>query len=320
MSGILVYSELQSAALGLLTKGRELAAGLGKPLAVALLGEGADARADACFAHGASRAYVGNDPALAVFQAGVYAAALTQIVDRAQADIILIASTRRGRELAPRLAQKLAAGCVTDATSLSLDDGRLVTERRALGGATVSRETITSPHQVIAVMPRLFDAQLGGEGGGEITQVDLALEPSATQLVERRPKETGGVDIEGAEVLVCIGRGLSEESDLPMIQNLADALGGVMGCTRAISHEYHWLSEEQMVGLSGKVSSPSLYIGIAISGQIQHTVGILDSKVIVAINKDKNAPIFKIADYAVVGDLYQVVPRLIEQLSEGVPS
>jgi electron transfer flavoprotein alpha subunit len=320
MSGILVYSELQSTALGLLTKGRELAAGLGKPLAVALLGEGAAARADACFAHGASRAYVGNDPALSVFQAGVYAAALAQIVDRAQADVILMASTRRGRELTPRLAQKLAAGCVTDAASLSLEDGRLVTERRALGGSTVSRETITSPHQVIAVMPRLFDAQPGGEGGGEIIQVDLALEPSTTRLVERRPKETGGVDIEGAEVLVCIGRGLSEESDLPMIQDLADALGGVVGCTRALSHEYHWLSEEQMVGLSGKVSSPSLYIGIAISGQIQHTVGILDSKVIVAINKDKNAPIFKIADYGVVGDLYQVVPRLIEQLSEGLPS
>jgi electron transfer flavoprotein alpha subunit len=320
MSRILVYSELQSATLGLLTKGRELAAGLGKPLAVALLGEGAAARADACFAHGASRAYVGNDPALSVFQAGTYATALAQIVNRAQADIVLMASTCRGRELAPRLAQKLAAGCVTDATSLSFEDGRLVTERRALGGNTIARETITSSHQVIAVMPRLFDAQPGGEGGGEITQVDLALEPSATQLVERRPKEAGGVDIEGAEVLVCIGRGLSEESDLPLIQNLAEALGGVVGCTRAISHEYHWLSEEQMVGLSGKVANPSLYIGIAISGQIQHTVGILDSKVIVAINKDKNAPIFKVADYGVVGDLYQVVPRLIEQLSEGLPS
>jgi electron transfer flavoprotein alpha subunit len=196
----------------------------------------------------------------------------------------------------------------------------LVAERRALGGNTVSRETITSPQQVIAAMPRLFDAQPGGEGVGDVIQVTLELEPSATKLVERRPKEAGSVNIEEAEVLVCIGRALAEESDLPMIQTLADALGGVVGCTRALSHEYHWLSEEQMVGLSGKVSSPSLYIGIGISGQIQHTVGILDSKVIVAINKDKNAPIFKVADYGVVGDLYQVVPRLIEQLSEGLPS
>jgi electron transfer flavoprotein alpha subunit len=317
MSGILVYSEIASAALGLLTMGRELAAELGKSLAVALLGEGAASQAEASFAHGASRAYVGNDPALTVFQASVYAAALAQIVERAEADIILTASSRRGRELAPRLAQKLSAGCVTDATGLSLQDGRLVTERRALGGNTVSTETITSPQQVIAVMPRLFDAQPGGEGVGEIVQVPLELEPSTTRLVERRLKEAGSVNVEEAEILVCIGRGLAEESDLSMIQNLADALGGVVGCTRAISHEYHWLSEEQMVGLSGKVSSPKLYIGIAISGQIQHTVGILDSNVIVAINKDKNAPIFKIADYGIVGDLYQVVPRLIEQLAGG---
>jgi electron transfer flavoprotein alpha subunit len=320
MSGILVYSEVKSTALGLLTKGRELAAGLGKPLAVALLGEGAASQADACFAHGANQAYVGNDPALEVFQASVYAAALAQIVDRAQADIILTASTRRGRELAPRLAQKLSAGCVAEATSLSLQDGRLVTERRALGGNTVSRETITGPQQVIAVMPRLFDAQPGGESVSEVIEVALELEPSATKLVERRPKEGGGVNIEEAEVLICIGRGLAEEGDLAMIQNLADTLGGVVGCTRAISHEYHWLSEEQMVGLSGKVASPELYIGIAISGQIQHTVGILDSKVIVAINKDKNAPIFKMADYGIVGDLYQVVPKLVEQLSGAASS
>jgi electron transfer flavoprotein alpha subunit len=320
MSGILIYSELESVALGLLTKGRELAAGLGKPLAVALLGEEAANQASACFAHGANQAYVGNDPALETFQAGVYASALAQIVDQAQADVILTASTRRGRELAPRLAQKLSAGCVTEATNLSLHEGRLVTERRALGGNTVSQETITSSQQVIAVMPKLFDAEPGGESAGEIVEVALKLEPSATKLVERRPKEGGDVNIEEAEVLICIGRGLAEESDLPMIQKLADMLGGVVGCTRAISHEYHWLSEEQMVGLSGKVASPELYIGIAISGQIQHTVGIMDSKVIVAINKDKNAPFFKMADYGIVGDLYQVVPKLVEQLSGGASS
>jgi electron transfer flavoprotein alpha subunit len=327
MSGILVYSEVEQTALGLLTRGRDLAAELGKPLTVALLGEEAGGWADACFAHGAQRAYVGNDPDMIVFQAGTYAAALTQIVAQAEADIILMGSTRRGRELAPRLAQKLSAGCVTDAIGLSLQDGRLVAERRALGGNTVSAEVITSPQQVIAVMPKLFDAEplglsLGtkpsGAGAGEVIEVALTLEPPATRLVERRPKEAGAVNVEEAELLVCIGRALKEESDLAMIQNLADVLSGVVGCTRAVSHEYHWLSEDQMIGLSGKASSPRLYVGIGISGQIQHTVGILDSKVIVAINNDKNAPIFKIADYGIVGDLYRVVPRLIEQLQSGV--
>jgi electron transfer flavoprotein alpha subunit len=314
MSGILVYSEVEQTALGLLTKGRELAAELGKPLAVALLGEGAADRADACFAHGANRAYVGDDPALTDFQAGTYAAALAQIVAQAQADITLMGSTRRGRELAPRLAQKLSAGCVTDVIALLLQDGRLVAERRALGGNTVSASVITSPQQVIAVMPKLYDAEPSGTTGGEIIEVALELEPPATRLVERRPKEAGAVNVEEAEVLVCVGRGLAKEEDLAMIQNLAEALGGVVGCTRDISHEYHWLSEDQMVGLSGKVTSPSLYVGVGISGQIQHTVGVMDAKLIVAVNNDKNAPIFKVADYGIVGDLYKVVPRLIEQL------
>jgi electron transfer flavoprotein alpha subunit len=314
MSGILVYSEVEQTALGLLTQGRELAAALGKPLAVALLGDGAAGRAEACFAHGAERAYVGDDPALAVFQASTYAAALAQVVDQAGSDVILMGSTRRGRELAPRLAQKLSSGCITDAISLSTQEGRLVVERRALGGNTVAASVITSPQQVVAVMPKLFDAAPSGADKGEVVNVALALEATTTQLVERRPKAAGAVNVEEAEVLVCVGRGLAEEDDLALIQDLAGALGGVVGCTRPLSHEYHWLSEDQMIGLSGKVSSPRLYVGIGLSGQIQHTVGILDSKVIVAINSDKNALIFKIADYGIVGDLKQVVPRLIEQL------
>jgi len=313
MSGILVYSELEQTTLGLLSKGRELAAELGKSLAVALLGDEAQ-WADACQAHGANQVYVGSDPALDVFQASTHAAALAQIVAQAEADVILTGSTRRGRELAPRLAQKLSAGCVTYAISLSVQDERLVVERRALGGNTVSASVITSPQQVIAVMPKLYDAEPGEAGAGEVVNVDLALDPPATRLVERRPKAAGAVNVEEAEVLICVGRGLAEEGDLALIQDLAEALGGVVGCTRPLSHEYHWLSEDQMIGLSGKLSSPRLYIGLGISGQIQHTVGILDSKVIVVINSDKNAPMFKIADYGIVGDLKQVVPRLIEQL------
>jgi electron transfer flavoprotein alpha subunit len=134
--------------------------------------------------------------------------------------------------------------------------------------------------------------------------------------VERRAKEAGAVNVEEAEVLVCVGRGLAEEGDLSLVQDLAGALGGVVGCTRPLSHENHWLSEDQMVGLSGKVSSPNLYVGVGVSGQIQHVVGIMDAKLIVAINSDKNAPIFKVADYGIVGDLYQVVPKLLEQLQK----
>ncbi len=314
MSGILVYSEVEQTALGLLTRARELAGEMGRPLAVALLGEQAAGQAQACLAHGAGWVFVGNDPALNVFQAATFAAALAQIIAQAEADIILIGATRRGRELAPRLAQKLEAGCVADAIGLAFQEGRLLIERRALGGNTIATLVITSPRQVIGVAPKLYEARPGGAGGGEVVTVPLHLDPPATRLVEHRPKPAGAVNVEGAEVLICVGRGLAKQEDLTLVQRLADTLGGVIGCTRPISHEYHWLSEDQMVGLSGKMTRPRLYIGLGLSGQIQHTVGIMDSKIIVAVNSDKNAPIFKIADYGLVGNLYQVVPRLIEQL------
>jgi electron transfer flavoprotein alpha subunit len=313
MNGIIVYSELEETALGLLTKGRELASELDKPLSVALLGDLAGEQTDTYFAHGATHAYIGDDPALTHFQARTYASALAQIVAHAEADIVLIGSTRRGRELAPRLAQKLSAGCVTDATSLYCREDRLVAERRALGGNTVSARAITSQQQVIAVMPKLYDAEPESSALGEVIPVSLELESSTTRVQERRSKEAGVVNLEEAEILVGVGRGLANKDDLSLIQSLVDSVGGMLGCTRPISHEDHWLPEDQMIGLSGIEASPRLYLAVGLSGQIQHTVGIMNAKVIVAINSDKNAPIFKIADYGIIGDLYQVVPKLIER-------
>jgi electron transfer flavoprotein alpha subunit len=314
MNGILIYSEVEETALGLLTKGRELAADLEKPLSIALLGVEDPGQIDAFFAHGATQVYAGNDPALTHFQASVYAEALSQMVMQSGSDIILIGATRRGRELAPRLAQKLSAGCVTDAINLSLQKDRLVVERRTLGGNTVSANVITSAIQVISVMPKRYEAEPGSVGIGEVVHVSLDLAAAATKVVEQRPKESGTVNLEEAEILVCVGRGLTKEDDLSLIHTLADKLGGMVGCTRPISHDNHWLTEDQMVGLSGVEASPLLYLGIGVSGQIQHTVGIMDAKMIVAINSDPNAPIFKIADYGIVGDLYQVVPMLIDRI------
>ena len=311
MRGVLVYSERESVALELLT----FAAGLGQPVAVALLGQEATVWTEQCFAHGAQRAYRYADPSLADPQADVLSEALAQIAKLAGVDVILIGSTLRGREVASRLAQKLEAGCITDANGLRAENGQLVATRYALGGNTLSTEVIQSTSQVIAVMPQTFEARpLGVGNSGQVIETALRLTPSPVQTVECRAKPAGNVNVESAQVLVCIGRGVGEQKDLDMIQALADALGGVVCCTRPISHDRHWLPEDQMVGISGKISSPRLYFGIGVSGQIQHAVGVMGSKVTVAINSDKNAPIFKLADYGVVGDLYQVVPKLIEKL------
>jgi len=314
MTGILVYSEIEETALGLLTKGRELAEELGSPLSIALLGNATPEQSKAYFAHGAVKVFSGDDPSLAHFQASTYATVLAQISDQAEADILLIGATRRGRELAPRLAQKLSAGCISDATNLYIENNRLIAERRTLGGNTVAAKAITSQHQVISVMPKLYDAEPGDAGLGEIIPVSLQLPQPRTKVVEKQPKEAGSVNLEEAQVLVCVGRGLGTKDDLALIDSLAAALGGMVGCTRPISHDYHWLTEDQMVGLSGKEASPDLYIAIGVSGQIQHTVGILNAKTILAINNDSNAPIFKIADYGIIGDLYTVVPLMIEML------
>jgi electron transfer flavoprotein alpha subunit len=310
MSPTLVYSERKPVALELLT----FAAGLPGPTSVALLGPGAAAWAEDCLAHGAGSALIGDHPALADLPPDVVAAALEQIAERTGAEVVLVGSTLRGREVAGRLAQRLGAGCTTDANGLRLEDGRIVATRYALGGNTVCAQVVTSARQVIAVMPQTVTAVPAGAPGGEVVRVDLTLSASPVVTAERRPKDAGGVDVASADVLVCVGRGLERPEDLEMIQALADLLGGVVGCTRPVSHERHWLPESQMVGISGKTASPRLYLGVGVSGQIQHAVGISGAKVTVAVNNDKNALVFKLADYGILGDLYEVIPRLIERL------
>ena len=310
MSGVLVYSERKSVALELLT----FAAGLPGLASVALLGPEAAGWAGDCFAHGAGRAFTGDHPALAGLPADVVSAGLAQIVEQAGADVVLIGSTLRGREVAGRLAQQLGAGCTTDANGLRFEGGQIVATRYALGGNTIATRVIRSARQVVAVMPQTIEAQPREGGGGEAVPAVLTLTPSPVRTVERRPKEAGSVDVESAEVLVCVGRGLDHQEDLVMVQALADALGGVVGCTRPVSHDNHWLPESQMVGISGKSSSPRLYVGVGVSGQIQHAVGISGARVTVAINKDKSAPVFQVADYGLGGDLSEVVPRLTERL------
>jgi electron transfer flavoprotein alpha subunit len=312
MNGVIVYSERPALALELLT----FAATLQQPLTAILLNQDAKTWADIYFAHGAQRIYSGNNPSLSDLQADVLSEALVQVVNKAEADTILVASTLRGREVAARLAQKLEAGCITDATAVRLDGGRLIATRYALGGNTLSEQVVTSSKQVIAVIPQTFQAEPSAQvEDGEVIEIALQLAPSRVKMTGRQPKQAAGVDVESAEVVVCVGRGLESQDDLELVRRLATALGGVVACSRPISHERHWLPEDQMIGISGKKVSPRLYFGIGLSGQIQHMVGVMGAKVIVAINKDQNALIFKNADYGIVGDLYQVIPRLTEQIN-----
>jgi electron transfer flavoprotein alpha subunit len=314
MTELLVFSEKNDLAFELVSKGREFAGALKMGLAAALLGEKAGGEAKDYFNYGANRVYIGENPALAGFNAESYAEALYQIAQKNDAKILLIPSTKRGKELAPRVAQKLGAGCVTDATAVEIKDGNLLISRYALGGNTVAGEVIKTGHKVITVMPKTFELGPKEDKKGEVVKADLNLKAPRVRIVERQEKVGEKVDLEAAEILVCIGRGLEKKEDLKIVEQLAKALGAEIGCTKSLCTDYQWLSEDRLVGLSGKKTSPRLVISLGISGQIQYTVGIRGARTAVAINKDKQAPIFAMSDYGIVGNLYDVVPMLAEKL------
>ncbi len=315
MSGVLVFSEREAVRLELLSGGREIASSRRPSLAVALLGPGDEA--ESCFAHGAEVAYVADDPILEGQQTDVCAQALAQIVRQAEVDLVLIGSTRRGRTLAPRLAQRLGAGSVTGALGLAIREGQVVAQRYSLGGNTVREVAITSPTAVVAVEAGTFEAaRVDAKVDGAVVRVPIALTPSRARVIQHRKKQVGAANIEEAERVVCVGRGVEKREDLQIIEALVKALDGQLAGTRPLAYEYGWIPEDRMIGISGKAVRPQLYVAVGLSGQIQHSASIRGSRIILAVNKDKNAPIFAMADYGIVGDLYDVVPRLTQALQQ----
>lgn len=304
---VLVYSENEDVACELLSKARHLRSD--DVLGVASLDEG---RGDASvfFDFGADKVYsVSPLPSSAYQCSGV----LHQIVDREGFDVVLTGSTRKGKEVSSRLAQRMGCGCITDAIDVRTDGKQLCAERYALAGNTIATELVISDRCVISVLPHSFQkARSAREGTIVDFPADLAEEK--IKVVERSEKVSEDVIIEDAEVIVGVGKGFVKREDLDMAFELARALGGEVGCTRPLAVDFNWLSEDRGIGLSSKKVSPKLYVAIGISGQIQHTVGLMRSKTIMAINRDGEAPIFGISDYGIVGDLYKVVPSLTESV------
>jgi electron transfer flavoprotein alpha subunit len=312
MAELLVYSERVDTARELVAGGKELAAALGLGVSAVALGPGAGGAASELAAAGADTVYVSEDAAFEGWPTDAVAAGLAQIVEQAGASVVLLGSTRLGKETAPRLAQKLGAGCVTDVNSLVSEDGELLAGRYAFGGATVAREKLATAIKVFAVMPKTFNADGASAGAGNVVTAALSVS-TAVKLVDRRAKEGDHVNLDVAPLIVGVGRGFNAREDLALGDDLAAALGAVVGCTKSLA-DFEWLGEDRIIGLSGAKTAPDLYLSVGVSGQIQHTVGVSAAKLIAAVNKDKEAPIFAMADYGIVGDLYQVLPALIERL------
>ncbi len=313
--GILVFSEAYDLTLEMLGKGRDLANRLHTELAAALLGSNLHDKAEELIKCGADIVYTVEASVLDSFQIEPYLSVLHNLASGHRPEIVLIGSTRNGKPLAARLAERLNTGCVPDCIGLDFDEsGRLVGERITYGGNAVAKVVFTSKPQIATVPSRAFEKLSPQQRTGQIVKSDVQIEPAKVEVVERKPRETSSARIEDAEHIVCCGRGLEKKDDMAMLEELAEVLDGQVGCSRPLVEDRKWFAD--WVGLSGHKVKPKLYIACGISGVIQHVAGIRDSKVIVAINKDPEAPIFEIADYGVVGNLYEVLPALKEALKK----
>ncbi|HUR67755.1 MAG TPA: electron transfer flavoprotein subunit alpha/FixB family protein [Candidatus Thermoplasmatota archaeon] len=261
--------------------------------------------------HGAAGVLHVTDAKAKDLQSGPIVDALAAAVKETGAKVVLVSGGRRGKEIAPKLGVKLHAGVVTLAQKAKNEGGKITFERMFLGGKTLATEHALS-EVVIATVPSRIIEPLPADAGakGEVKAFAPQMRDSKVRVTQKKPRKESGVNLEAATVVVGAGRGFKTKDDLKLAFDLAQALGGQVGCSRPLATDLGWLTDEYWIGLSGKEVKPKLYIAAGISGQIQHTTGIRNSKVIVAVNTNKDAPIFKIADYGIVGDLYKVLPAL----------
>ena len=306
-NNILVYSELTRNIPELITAAQKL----GNEIAACVVGSADDAQT--IIEHGASKVYLTeynkNAPAEAYVTPLVNAAALSG------ANTIIVSMTPKGRAVAAQAAQILNAGCGSECKTIKAGSDGYEFSRAIYGGKATSFEQCTTELFVATIPQKLFEASQRDESSkGEVITIENTFSDYPVQVVDVVPREGDDVDITAANTVVCFGRGVAKEEDLPLINDLAEAVGGVVGCTRPISMDFHWLPQERYVGLSGKSVKPKLFIAVGVSGQIQCLAGANDSKVIVGINKDESAPVFEYSDYAIVADLYEVVPALISAI------
>jgi electron transfer flavoprotein alpha subunit len=315
MAGFWIIAETREQAFELLGAGRSLAPDMGTAL-TAIVRKEAGPPED-YIARGADEVFL--LPELPPDQPfGAHLPVIEQEAKTASPDVILFISSARGKEMAARLAARLGAGLCSGCTALAFDkgSGSIRMERLAYGGAAIQKLIASTKPVIVAVPPRSFEPAQVVDGRQGKTRELPSPPPSAVRIIEKKPKEKVAKDITEARVIVCAGRGFDKKEDLALARELADALGGELGATRPLTEEMHWLPADLCIGLSGVQVKPELYVGLGVSGQIQHMTGVRGAKVVCAVNRDENAPIFALSDFGIVGSLYEVVPKIIEELKK----
>lgn len=322
--GVWVFAEqrervLQKVSLELLGEGRKIADKLGVKLTALLLGHNVGDLAKELVAFGADEVLVADHELLSHYTTDGYTKVICDLAKERKPEIIFIGATYVGRDLGPRVAARLTTGLTADCTSVDVEEGtgNLMATRPAFGGNLMA--TIACPDhrpQMATVRPGVFaklEKDEARTAAIENVKVDLKEEDIRTKVVEIVKEAKDIVDIGEAEFIVSGGRGVGKAEGFELLKELADVLGGTVAGSRA-AVDNAWIDKRAQVGQTGQTVKPKIYIACGISGAIQHLAGMQDSDYIIAINKDENAPIMKIADLAIVGDLYKVVPELIAQL------
>lgn len=308
-------------ALELLGKGRELADKLGSRLCGVILGESVSRLSQDIFAHGADVAYVVESPALRKYRTDPYVDAAAILIRKYRPEIVLVGATTTGRDFAGALATEIGTGLTADCTGLEIEPEtkNLIQTRPAFGG-NIMAQIVCRRHrpQMATVRPKVMElpARTDGKKGEIVTErVNFDEEKFLTRVLEFIKEEGSTVNLADANVIVSGGRGLGEPQNFKVIEGLAKTLGGAVGASRA-AVDAGWIPYPHQVGQTGKTVRPKLYIACGISGAIQHLAGMQTSDIIVAINKDPDAPIFKVATFGIVGDLFKVVPLLTEKFKK----
>jgi electron transfer flavoprotein alpha subunit len=310
MAAVLVYAELadgapSSTSLELVSKARDL----GDVYAVAL-GTGAKAAAAILGKHGAKVVHASEDKVFDDYIAEPATDAVASLYEKEKPDLILFGFTSDSREVAGRLAARLGVGLISNANDIAAKDGGFVARVPYFGGAKIATMKANSKPAIVLVRPKSFEASEAG-GAAEVKQLDVAIGDGSKRahITERIAEASEKVKLEDARVVVSGGRGMGGPQNFPLLEDLANALGGAVGASRAVV-DAGWVPYSMQVGQTGKSVRPGVYIAVGISGAMQHTVGMKTSKIIIAINKDAEAPIMKMADLGVVGDALKIVPAL----------
>jgi electron transfer flavoprotein alpha subunit len=305
-----VDGDVKKVTLELLTKARQL----GEPSAV-YAGSGFDKAKAKLGEYGAAKVYLADDPELEQYVAAPKAELLAQLVSEKSPALVLVPATIEGKEIGARLAVKTGSGLITDAVDLTGGDGGFVAEQSIFGGSTVVHSKVTKGTPIVAMRPNSTAPEAApGDAAEEKVSVTLSDAAKKAVIKDHVVEAKGGrPELTEASIVVSGGRGVGSADNMKLVEDLADALGAAVGASRAVT-DAGWYPHQNQVGQTGKTVSPQLYVAVGISGAIQHRAGMQTSKTIVAINKDAEAPIFELADFGVVGDLFQVVPQLTEQV------